>query len=275
MMAFCLNKFPPMTMHPLFQSLNKIETRIPNIIAHVCCTLLPKILQNKTTSHTRQYRPRTPVLILARRSGGRISGVTWLRPHSPPPLWGRRRAHLHTIYPTPSLSLHPLVKTGPEQNVPHPTHHLWLPFQDRTGSAQDVPTPPSSPSLLNKITDTGKNITFPDDSSFVYKSLVVARQNVPITPVLTNCTLGAWKDFDVDLSLIGSEEMIWKTCFVLHMCLKKRSKMSTSHPRSYKVKFLKMNTSHKMLQTKVRKKLNLSQKIFQTNEIKDEKLPVF
>ena len=47
-----------------------------------------------------------------------------------------------------------------------------------------------------------------------YNSLVVAHQNVPITSVLTNCTLGSWKDFDVDLSLIGSNEMIWKTCFV-------------------------------------------------------------
>ena len=40
-------------------------------------------------------------------------------------------------------------------------------------------------------------------------------QNVdlPIMSILTNCTLGSWKDFDVDLSLIGSEEMIRKTYF--------------------------------------------------------------
>ena len=44
-------------------------------------------------------------------------------------------------------------------------------------------------------------------------SLVVADQNVPITSILTNCTLGSWKDFDVDLSLIGSKEVIWKTCY--------------------------------------------------------------
>ena len=51
------------------------------------------------------------------------------------------------------------------------------------------------------------------DSSFVILSLVVARQNVPITSILTNCVLGSWKDFDVDILLIGSKEMIWKTCF--------------------------------------------------------------
>ena len=46
-----------------------------------------------------------------------------------------------------------------------------------------------------------------------YNSLVLARQNVSITSVLTNCTLGSWKDIDVNLSLIGYKEMIWKTCF--------------------------------------------------------------
>ena len=46
-----------------------------------------------------------------------------------------------------------------------------------------------------------------------YNSLVVARQNVPITSILTNCTLDSWKDFDVDLSLIASKEITWKTCF--------------------------------------------------------------
>ena len=47
-----------------------------------------------------------------------------------------------------------------------------------------------------------------------YNSLVIARQNVPITSILTNCTLGSWQDFDFNLSLIDSKEMIWKTCFV-------------------------------------------------------------
>ena len=46
-----------------------------------------------------------------------------------------------------------------------------------------------------------------------YSSFVVARQNEPITSILTNCTLGPWKDFDIDLWLIGSKEMIWKTCY--------------------------------------------------------------
>ena len=46
-----------------------------------------------------------------------------------------------------------------------------------------------------------------------YNSLVIARQNVPITSILTNCTLGSWKDFDVDFSVIGSKEMIWKTSY--------------------------------------------------------------
>ena len=46
-----------------------------------------------------------------------------------------------------------------------------------------------------------------------YDSLVVALQNVPITSILTNHTLGSWRGFDVNLSLIGSKEMIWKTCY--------------------------------------------------------------
>ena len=44
-------------------------------------------------------------------------------------------------------------------------------------------------------------------------SLVDARQNLPITSIFTEFTLGSWKDFDVGLSLIGSKEMIWKTSF--------------------------------------------------------------
>ena len=47
----------------------------------------------------------------------------------------------------------------------------------------------------------------------LYNSLVVACQNVPTTSVLTNFTLGSWKDFDVGLSLIGSKELTWKTSF--------------------------------------------------------------
>ena len=46
-----------------------------------------------------------------------------------------------------------------------------------------------------------------------YNFLVVVRQNVPITSILADCTLGSWKDFDINLSLIGSKEMIWKTCY--------------------------------------------------------------
>ena len=46
-----------------------------------------------------------------------------------------------------------------------------------------------------------------------YYSLVVARHNVPITSFLTYFALGSWKDFD--LSLIGSNEKIWKTFFVI------------------------------------------------------------
>ena len=46
-----------------------------------------------------------------------------------------------------------------------------------------------------------------------YNSLLVSRQNVPITSILANCTLFSWNDFDVDLFLIGSKEIIWKTCF--------------------------------------------------------------
>ena len=265
-MAFCLNKFPPMTMHPLFQSLNKIETRIPSIIAHVCCTPTPKILQNKTTSHTRQYRPRAPVLIPARSGGGGEGGEDrWghlvKAPFPSPHYGGRRRAHWHTIYPTPSLSLHPVVKTGPEQNVPHPTHHLWLPFQDRTGSAQDVPIPlplPLPPSWT-KLQTLVKILP-----SMTIQVLPTILWSLPAKMCQSHQSLliAHWvhEDFDVDLSLIGSKEMILKTCFVLHMCLIKTFQNVYFHPRSCKSKFLKMNTSHKMLQTKVPKKLNLSQK---------------
>ena len=48
-----------------------------------------------------------------------------------------------------------------------------------------------------------------------YNSLFVAYQNLPITSNFTDCTLGWWKDFDIDLSPIGSKEMIWKTCYAL------------------------------------------------------------
>ena len=50
-----------------------------------------------------------------------------------------------------------------------------------------------------------------------YNSLLVAHQNVPITAILTDFTLGSWKDFDVGLLLIGSKEMIWITCFVMSL----------------------------------------------------------
>ena len=36
-------------------------------------------------------------------------------------------------------------------------------------------------------------------------------QNVPITSILSDFTLGSWKDFDVGLSLIGSKEIIWNS----------------------------------------------------------------
>ena len=39
-----------------------------------------------------------------------------------------------------------------------------------------------------------------------YDSVVVGRQNVQITSILTDFTLGSWKDFDVGLSLIGSKK---------------------------------------------------------------------
>ena len=41
-----------------------------------------------------------------------------------------------------------------------------------------------------------------------YNSLVVARQNMPITSIHTDFTLGSWKDFDVDLKLISSKEIV-------------------------------------------------------------------
>ena len=47
----------------------------------------------------------------------------------------------------------------------------------------------------------------------IINSLVAARQNVPITSILTDFALASWEDFDVGLSLIGSEEMIWITYF--------------------------------------------------------------
>ena len=47
-----------------------------------------------------------------------------------------------------------------------------------------------------------------------YDSLVVARQNVPITSILTDFISGSWKDFDGALSLIGSKEIIWITYLV-------------------------------------------------------------
>ena len=46
-----------------------------------------------------------------------------------------------------------------------------------------------------------------------YNSLIVARQNVPIMPILTDFRLGLWKDLNVDLYLIGSKEIIRITSF--------------------------------------------------------------
>ena len=37
--------------------------------------------------------------------------------------------------------------------------------------------------------------------------------NCAITSIFTDFTPGSWKDFDVGLSLIGSKEMTWITCF--------------------------------------------------------------
>ena len=72
-------------------------------------------------------------------------------------------------------------------------------------------------SILNLwgTNDTPKHSTFKSIQVFLYNSLGVARQNVPITSILANYTLGSWKDFDVNLSLIGSKDMIWKTFYVL------------------------------------------------------------
>ena len=67
--------------------------------------------------------------------------------------------------------------------------------------------------MRHKFRFSGKQIDAQAIQVLSYNSLVFARQNVPITWILTNFTLGSWKDFDVDLSLIGSKEMIWKTCF--------------------------------------------------------------
>ena len=68
------------------------------------------------------------------------------------------------------------------------------------------------------MTNLSKKCHCTFDSRFVIQnSLVVARQNVPITLILTNFTLGPWKDYDVDLLLIGSKEyvkkkpVLWKT----------------------------------------------------------------
>ena len=51
------------------------------------------------------------------------------------------------------------------------------------------------------------------DSSYAIQFSCRCPPNVPITSILTDFTQGSWKDFDVDLSLIGSTEMIWKTSF--------------------------------------------------------------
>ena len=44
-------------------------------------------------------------------------------------------------------------------------------------------------------------------------SLFIAHQNEPIRFILTNCTLGSLKDFDVGLSLVGSQEILWDNLF--------------------------------------------------------------
>ena len=49
-----------------------------------------------------------------------------------------------------------------------------------------------------------------------YNSLIIDRQNLPITSILTEFTLGSWKDFDVGLLLIGSKEMLRITSFKLN-----------------------------------------------------------
>ena len=46
-----------------------------------------------------------------------------------------------------------------------------------------------------------------------YNSLIIARQNVLVTSVLSNFILDLWKDFCVGLSLIDSKETIWKNSF--------------------------------------------------------------
>ena len=42
-----------------------------------------------------------------------------------------------------------------------------------------------------------------------HMSLIVSRQNVSITSIITGFTLSLWKYFDVSLLLIGSAEMMW------------------------------------------------------------------
>ena len=53
----------------------------------------------------------------------------------------------------------------------------------------------------------------PAIKTFPYNSLLVARQNAPITSINTEVILSSWKGFDAGLLLIGSKEMIWFVCF--------------------------------------------------------------
>ena len=74
-----------------------------------------------------------------------------------------------------------------------------------------------------------------------YNSLVVARQNVPITSILTNCTLGSWKDFDVDLSLIGPKKWYGKPVSIFTTFSKQSDMILTRHLQTLEWKVKRFN----------------------------------
>ena len=55
---------------------------------------------------------------------------------------------------------------------------------------------------------------FTSNQTMWINSLVVARQNVPITFIHSETTSSYWIDFDVCFLLIGSREIIWIVSFV-------------------------------------------------------------
>ena len=65
---------------------------------------------------------------------------------------------------------------------------------------------------------------------------VMANQNVPITSIFTDFTLGSWEDFDVGLTLIGSKEIMWITFFAKFTFERKRNQ-TTNLNCSSRVKY--------------------------------------